>query len=196
MAASEWPQRHRQAWEAATRHRFLAGVRDGSLQTAAFRAWLQQDYLFVQDLLAFQARLLAAAPRAAQAVLAGGLVALESELSWFEDQSARRGLDLSAARHPTTAAYRDEMNRLLAEPFEVGVTALWALERAYLEAWQEAAPGAAAYREFVDHWTVPAFGAYVAGLEAQATGSPAAEAAWLRIVRLEREFWDMALTAG
>ncbi len=70
-----------------------------------------------------------------------------------------------------------------------------AVERAYLEAWRGAAPRASEYREFVEHWTAPAYANYVAGLEVHATDSPAAEAAWLRIVRLEREFWDMALGA-
>lgn len=134
-------------------------------------------------------------PRAAQSVLAAGLVALDAELTWFEEQLRRRALSTTAPRHRTTDAYREELERLLAEPFEVGVSALWALERAYLEAWRGAAPGAQEYREFVEHWTAPAFGAYVAALEAYATDSPRTEAAWLRVVHLEREFWDMALEA-
>jgi len=60
------------------------------------------------------------------------------------------------------------------------------MELAYLEGWRRAAPGASKYREFVEHWTAPAFASYVADLEVHATDSPAAEAAWLRIVCLER----------
>ncbi len=180
-------------WRAATSHRFLAGIREGNLPAGTFGAWLRQDYLFVNDLLRFQARLLAAAPRPAQAVLAGGLVALEGELTWFEDQLAQRRLVADGPRHPTTQAYRDELERLLSQPFEVGMTALWALERAYMEAWREAAPGSIEYREFVEHWTAPSFATYVTGLEAHASDSPVAETAWLRIVRLEKQFWDMAL---
>jgi len=161
----------------------------------AFIAWLQQDYLFVNDLLNFQARLLAAAPRSAQAVLAAGLVALDAELTWFEGHLAQRGLPLVTVRHPTTDAYREELDRLLTEPFEVGISALWALELAYLEAWHGAAPGASEYREFVEHWTAPAFVDYVARLEVLATDSAAADVAWLRIARLEQQFWDMALEA-
>ena len=196
MGASRLIHRHPREWRAATSHPFLDGIRDGSLPAGAFAAWLQQDYLFVNDLLRFQARLLAAAPRPAQEVLAGGLVALESELTWFEGQVARRGLLLDEPRHPTTQAYREELERLLSEPFEVGMTALWAVEQAYLEAWRGAAPGSTEYREFVEHWTEPSFATYVTGLEVHASDSPLAEAAWLRIVRLEHEFWDMALGAG
>jgi len=195
VAASELLEQHAREWRAATCHPFLDGVREGGLPAGAFAAWLQQDYLFVGDLLVFQAQLLAGAPRGAQAILAGGLVALETELTWFEEHVTRRGLALAAPRHPTTEAYREELDRLLREPFEVGLTALWALELAYLEAWRGAAPGAAEYREFVEHWTLPAFAIYVASLEAHTSDSPPAEAAWLRIVRLEREFWDMAFRA-
>ena len=64
---------------------FLDGVRDGTLPPAAFDRWLAQDALFVADLLRFQARLLARAPRPAQAVLAAGAVALSR--SWRGSRS-------------------------------------------------------------------------------------------------------------
>ncbi len=91
-------------WARATRHPFLAAVRDGTLPDGAFDTWLVQDALFVADLLRFQARLLARAPRPAQAVLAGGLVSLVAELDWFEEQAAARGLDLHAAPLPATSS--------------------------------------------------------------------------------------------
>ena len=193
MAASDLLQRHPAAWRAATLHPFLLGVHDGDLAEGAFAAWLQQDHLFVSDLLGFQARLLAKAPRPAQKVLATGLVALEAELTWFEEITIRDGVVLNRSRHPATDAYRAELDHLLMEPFEVSITGLWAVELAYLEAWRGAAPGASQYREYVEHWTAPVFADYVAGLELHASDSPAAEAAWLRIVHLEREFWDMAM---
>jgi len=196
VGASRLLHSHAPEWRAATSPAFLDGIRDGRLPAGAFAAWLRPAYPFVGDLLRFQASLLAAAPRPAQGVLAGGLVALEAELSWFEGQAGPRGLVLEVPRHPATEAYREELERLLSEPFEVAMTALWALERAYLEAWRGAAPGAEGYREFVEHWTLPGFATYVSELEVHASDSPAAEAAWLRIVRLEHEFWEMAKGAG
>ena len=65
-------------WHTATHHPFLTDIRDGSLAAPAFKRWLEQDYLFVGDLLHFQARLAARAPRADQNVLIGGLVALDA----------------------------------------------------------------------------------------------------------------------
>ena len=194
-------EREAGAWAAATRHPFLDGVRDGALPARAFAAWLVQDYLYVSDLLDFQTRLLARAPRPAQAVLAAGLVALEAELTWFEAQAEQRGLTLDTPRLPATAAYRDALLALDRAAAPVALAALWAIERAYLDAWRGAAPGAVAYREFVEHWTTPTFAAYVAGLEQAADAAlagggdlAAATEAVLTIARLERDFWEMAWT--
>jgi thiaminase/transcriptional activator TenA len=192
---------HATAWSAATRHPFLETVRAGTIAPVSFDAWLVQDYHFVGALLSFQARLLARAPRAAQAVLAGGLVALDVELTWFEAQARDRGLRLLAALHPVTNAYNDFLADLDGQAYSSAITALWAIERAYLEAWASAAPGAPAYRPFVDHWTVPPFQTYVAGLAAAADAALAgqaeeaareAEQAFLRVAGLERDFWQMA----
>ena len=201
--ADDLLQRHADVWQGATRHPFLEAIRGGTVPLAAFNAWLEQDYLFVADLLRFQARLLARAPRYAQAVLAGGLVALESELGWFEAQAAARGLRLEVAPRPATAAYAQALARRDAGAFAPALVALWALERVYLEAWQSARPGAEQYRPFVEHWTVPAFAEYVAGLQAtveralaEATALAAdGEAAFVEVARLERAFWDMAWQA-
>jgi len=157
----------------------------------------------VGDLLAIQARLLARAPRPDQGVLAGGLVAVEAELGWFEGQAGRWGIALAAPRHPTTVAYRAALHDLARDTYVAALVALWALERAYLEAWRGATPGRQAYREFVDHWTTPAFAAYVTGLEAAADRALAAgdaagavEQAFLAVARLEQAFWAMSWAGG
>lgn len=205
MKVSELIKRHAETWRKATRHPFLDGVRDGGLPEGAFEAWLVQDYLFVTDLLIFQSRLLARAPRPAQAVIIGGLVALEEELGWFEGLAADRGLALDAPRHPTTAAYRDLLCDLEDASYTAGIVALWAAERAYLDAWRGAAPGHPDYRPFVEHWTVPDFAGYVAGLgevaDAALDGATGeerggAEEAFLAVARLERDFWAMAFAGG
>ena len=205
MKAGELTERHAKTWREATRHPFLDGVRDGGLPEGAFEAWLVQDYLFVSDLLVFQSRLLARAPRPAQAVIVGGLVALEEELGWFEGLARDRRLALDVPRHPTTAAYRDLLSDLEDGPYPAGIVALWAAERAYLDAWRSAAPGHPDYRLYVEHWTTPEFAGYVGGLEEasdaaldRATGEQreGAEKAFLAVARLERDFWGMAFAGG
>ncbi|WP_299958522.1 TenA family transcriptional regulator [uncultured Modestobacter sp.] len=196
MPVAELLRRHPDAWRGATAHPFLQAVADGSLPPAAFDTWLVQDARFVADLLRFQARLLARAPRPAQAVLAGGAVALVEELAWFEQQAAARGLDLTAPARPATAAYAELLDRLDRADVPTALTALWTIERTYLDAWSAAAPGAPAYRAFVEHWTVPAFAGYVAGLEEAADAAGGSDdALFLEVVAAETAFWQMAVDA-
>ncbi len=192
---ADLPARAPDLWTAATRHPFLDGVRDGTLPLAALDTWLAQDALFVADLLAFQARLVARAPRSAQGLLAGGVVALVDELAWFDDLAARRGLDLGAAPLSATLAYRALLDRFDAAPYADAVAALWVVERVYLDAWTGTLPGAPVHRELVEHWTVPAFAAYVAGLEELATG-PADEQLLHAVLVQEAAFWDAAVGAA
>jgi len=185
-------------WRATTQHPFLDAVRTGTLPSEAFDRWLVQDYLFVADLLRFQARLLASAPRSAQAVLAGGLVGLEAELGWFEQHAARRALALDVGRNSPAAAYLAFLERVARADFAIGITALWALERAYLDAWTWAKPGAPTFAEFVEHWTTPEFAAYVGALaqsadaalaSGDASQQAAAETTFVEVMRLEHDFW-------
>ncbi|MGY1666877.1 thiaminase II/PqqC family protein [Geodermatophilus sp. SYSU D00696] len=193
MPVADLLARHAGAWGRATRHPFLDAVRDGTLPPAAFDTWLVQDAHFLADLLRFQARLLARAPRPAQGVLAGGCVALVEELDWFARVADGRGLDLAAPRLPETIAYGDLLYRLDAADVGTALTALWAVERAYLDAWRSARPGVEPYREFVEHWTVPGFASYVAGLETAADAAgPPDEAVFLEVAAAEAAFWGMA----
>lgn len=204
MRARDLTSRHASAWREATTHPFLDAVREGTLPREAFDLWLAQDYLFVADLLTSQARILACAPRRDQAVLAGGLVAAESELGWFEEKARERGLDLGASRLPATESYRRLMSSTEDAPYPAAITGVWTIERAYLEAWRSAKPPAA-YAEFVEHWTALEFEEYVTGLERAAddalseAGEPereAAEQTLLSVAHLERDFWEMAFSEG
>lgn len=193
--------RHAAAWQAATGHPFLTGVRDGSVPAHSFDRWLAQDYLYAQALVRAQSRIAAGAPFADIGLLAGGVVATVRELGWFEEMAARRGVALDAAVHPTTRAYCDFLLALTHSAYPAQITAIWALERTYLESWERARPGAEPYREFVDRWTADAFRSYVGDLQAavdrqlEATaGDQAREAeeAFWWVTHYERAFWDMA----
>jgi thiaminase len=179
-------------WTAATRHPFLDAVREGTIADEAFDRWLVQDSLFVADLLAFQARLLARAPRPAQQVLAAGCLALVDELDWFEVQGAQRALELNGVREPATQAYAELLADLDVASFDDAITALWVLERVYLIAWTSAAPSTAKYAEFVAHWTTPEFGQYVDALAALAIPDGRDDLI-ASVLSQEVAFWDMAM---
>lgn len=200
MTFSELVERHAAAWQQAVNHPFLDGVRDGSVSVESFNRWLSQDYRFVRSALGPQALLLLSAPREDQALLIGGLAALESELTWFETHLQARGLDLNPPLMPANRAYGDFLAAVARGPYTGGIVATAALERAYLEAWSSARPGAPEYREFVEHWTTDEFRSYVEALEqaanrafdANPNDAGDAEATFLWVARYEREFWQMA----
>ena len=107
VKARDLIERHDRSWREAIRHRFLDGVSTGTLPAGAFETWLVQDYLFVLGGLAFQSRPIPRAPRRDQALLIGGLAALEAELGWFEAKARERGLALDeppTLRTPPTAS--------------------------------------------------------------------------------------------
>jgi thiaminase len=181
-------------WTSATQHPFLMAVRDQTITPQAFDRWLVQDALYVADLLTFQARLLARAPRPAQGVLARGCLGIVDELDWFEEQAARRGLSLDQPKLTATNAYAALLTRLDGIAYEAAVTALWALEQVYLDGWTAAVSAPSSpYAAFVGHWTSPAFRAYVDALAALAAPGPHADLV-ADVLAHEVAFWDMALS--
>jgi formylaminopyrimidine deformylase / aminopyrimidine aminohydrolase len=201
MKPNDLLEQYAAIWEAATHHPFLDAVREGTLPPQAFAIWLVQDYLFASEELSLQARLLARAPRPDQALLIKGLLAMEGELSWFETQAQQWHLSLDASPHPVTSAYAAFLRSLDHQPYAAAMTALWAVELAYLQAWRSAVPGEPPYQPFVERWTSPAFADFVSHLQQAAQAALAsgqsdqeAEAAFLEVARLERAFWEMAWT--
>ena len=196
VSVAELPLRHPDRWARATRHPFLAAVRDGSLPGSAFNTWLAQDYGFVGDLLRFQSRLLARAPRVAQPVLVSGASALVDELAWFERRAAETSISLTAPPLPAAVVYADLLDDLDRAEVPLALAMLWAIERTYLDAWSFAAPGDPAYRAFVDRWTDPAFTTYVDALAAAADAArpagPDLDDRFRQVVEAEIGFWDMA----
>ncbi len=201
MGLVEQIAQHSDLWSAATQHEFLDAVREGRVSAEAFDTWLVQDALFVSDLLSFQGRLLARAPRRAQPVLAAGVVTVVDELGWFERQASARGLNLAASPLAATRDYAALLQRLDEAPYPVAVAALWVMERVYLKSWNHAASSAGPYQEFVEHWTTAEFVDYVEALEAlvEEESDPAAaaqiRAACDEVLVQERLFWDAALTS-
>jgi thiaminase len=67
--------------------------------------------------------------------------------------------------HPATRAYCDFLLAVTYSGYPAQITAIWALERTYLESWDSARPGAHPYRDFVNRWTTDGFRSYVGDLQ-------------------------------
>lgn len=197
-------QTHPTAWKEATVHPFLEKCKTAAIQPQQFNTWLVQDYLFVGDFTRMAGQLLAAAPLEHFDVLLDGLGALKAELIWFREKAAERQLDLNTAKQPTCEEYCQYMESLAPAPYAVQATAFWAIELSYNQGWQLPGTMTPPYDEFADRWGNPGFTQYVQLLEQQADSALAtapepiqqqAEAAFLQIARLEKDFWQMAFNA-
>ncbi|MPZ99126.1 MAG: TenA family transcriptional regulator [Dehalococcoidia bacterium] len=199
-------ERYRDEWSASTAgSSFIAGARDGSLDLKSFGRWMAQDRHFIDGLYGAQARVIALASGDGRRALLDGLVALQDELDWFEEQSRGRGVELDVEPAEECLAFVDYLHTLAFAPLAVTLTAIWAVERSYLDAWSAARPGAGPYREFVEHWSNAGFRDYVARLQTAADealrGASAqertdAERAFRRVMAFEGRFWRMAEGAG
>ena len=190
-------------WHQATRHPFLEQVKDGSIAEERFARWLVQDYHFVRRGFSMLCLLSADAPRRDHPLLVGGMAALGAEMTWFEENADAFDLDLDQPLLPACRAYSDFLLALPREPYPAQIVGLWAMERAYMEAWSTAQPAAPRYASFVDHWTNPEFEDWVEALaaaadaalvEASETERQAAADTFHWIARYERAFWQMAFT--
>ncbi len=180
-------------WRAATQAPFLEAAAAGTLPEPAFRRWLAQDYLFASGLTAYQAIMLAKAPRAAHRVLISGLAALDDELEWFESHAQRLGVELSVRPHPTCRAYLDFLMRsAYSAPWPVLTAILFGVEVSYLAAWS-AFTATGPYAEFIARWSSPTFRRYVDELASLALRHPheAAQESFNQVLLYERDFWHM-----
>jgi thiaminase/transcriptional activator TenA len=181
-------------WDEATRSTFLDALAAGNLPADALRRWLAQDYLFAKELVAFQAILLAKAPRDCHQPLIEGLAALNSELGWFESHATRLQVDLDIAPHATCRRYTDFLIRCAyTRPYAVLLAMLFGVEASYLAAWSALAPSSP-YAEFIERWSSVEFAAYVAALGGLADQHPHEEAQqyFNEVLVHERGFWKIS----
>jgi thiaminase/transcriptional activator TenA len=181
-------------WLEATTSPFLTAIADGSLGEKALARWLVQDHHFVVGLAAFEGVLSSRLPRPAQSAVIRGLAALDEELDWFAERARTLGLDLAGPVHPVTRRYVDFLLASVHSQSGVGSLAiLYGVEASYLAAWSALAP-TGPYSEYIARWSSEAFRAHAERLrecaenDCDATSQPLFE----RVLRHEKDFWDMA----
>lgn len=190
-------------WAQLTRHPFVVGVGDGTLERAAFDRWIVADHFFVVGFRRFLAGLVTLAPdqRAAD-VLAGGLGPLQAELDLFRREAHTRRLDLGAEPGPTTLGYTSFLQASLQDGYQAALTVLYGAEKAYYDAWSavRATSRRSSYWPFVDNWSSDAFAGWVAAVSrlldpaAPDGPTPAMGGAFDRVVRFELRFWTAVHT--
>jgi thiaminase (transcriptional activator TenA) len=185
--------------ERQLRHPTVAGIARGDLDETVFRAWLEQDYLFLHDYVRVFARLAWQAPDAHL----GDLVEL-AHSTFFEELSLHRalagefGADLGGAvKGPACAAYTEFLLET-AGSYGEGLAALYPCMWGYSTLGRILAddpPAEPRYRRWVDAYADPAFvmltGRVGAMLDEAAPDPERARAAFVEGMRHELAFWDV-----
>jgi thiaminase/transcriptional activator TenA len=105
-------------WDASLTHPFVRGLGDGSLDEAAFRYYIRQDYRFLIDYARLLSLGAARAPRVEWMRRFAGLASsvLETEMSLHREFAGRWGVSVaeleSERAAPATAAYADFLLRV------------------------------------------------------------------------------------
>ena len=197
-------QEHQAIWGAMAAHPFVVGLADGTLPEAALRAWVRQDRLFVlaerRVVWALRAH---GPPPALDEALTGLDQALLREAAMFAAEAERRGFGVEVEPWPVCLGYGAFLLAAAHDGVLEGLTALYAAERAYLDAWSAVRARSRAgspYHQWIENWTSEGFRAFVAllgrELDTLAGTAPGALEARLgtvfdRAARFELAFWEM-----
>ena len=177
-------------------HPTVRGIAAGDLDPAIFRAWLEQDFLFLLDYVRVFCRLAWQAPDDH----VGDLVdlahsTLHDELALHRSLAEPFGADLDGAvKGPTCAAYTSFLLDA-AEDYGVGLAALLPCMWGYSTLGRLLPlPEDPRYRRWVETYADPAFAALAgrcaAMLDEAAPDAVAAERAFLTAMEHELAFWD------
>jgi thiaminase len=195
---------HEELWVDLVGHPFVVAAGDGSLPNEVFDRWLVADHWYLAVLRRFIGGLVVIAPdEYARDVLGGAFAPLQELLDEFRQEAAARGLDLDDEPGPVTLGYTSYLLSTLHDGYEVAATALYAAEKAHLDAWSTVRGRTRAgspYWTFIESWTSPGYSAWVEALDAllgrAAVDAPtgAMYSAFGRVVRFELDFWDAVHT--
>ncbi|CAF1234379.1 unnamed protein product [Rotaria sp. Silwood1] len=189
--------------EASFEHRFIKLISTGEITRQQFNTWLAQDYLFVIFYIRFGAHVLVHAPRQDYKFLIKGLSTIEEELTWFEKKLKEKNILINDIQ-PLFANrnYQHWLDELMhTKKSYLGlITAFYAMELCYYEAWKSVKNHD--YQEFVNRWGSEEFGQFIeqlrvivdaASITASDNDKQEACQLWDDVMRLEVDFWDMAI---
>ncbi|GFP85262.1 seed maturation protein pm36 [Phtheirospermum japonicum] len=208
-----WLKKHRQIYLEATRHPFILGIRDGSVDLSSFKRWLGQDYIFVRAFVPFTASVLLKASKESGEnadidVLLGGLAALNNEIAWFKSEASKWGVSLeNVVPQQVNLDYCRFLESLTGPDVDYtnSITAFWAIETVYQQSFahclEEDSKTPDDLKQTCQRWGNDGFGQYCLALKCIADRQlekasddvvAKAEVNLVRILEHEVQFWNMS----
>ncbi|XP_071698659.1 probable bifunctional TENA-E protein [Rutidosis leptorrhynchoides] len=209
-----WLRKYRFIYEGATRHPFILGIRDGSVDFSSFKRWLGQDYIFVRSFVPFVASTLMKSCKESgneldMEVILGGMASLNDEINWFKKEASKFHVSLtSVIPQNANIKYCRFLESLMSPEIEyaVAISVFWAIEAVYQESFahclEEGGKIPQELQETCERWGNEGFGAYCKSLRDIAdrclnNASPEviskAEVSFLSVLEHEVEFWNMSV---
>jgi thiaminase (transcriptional activator TenA) len=205
LSRSEELRARAPAWDEALAHPFVVGLGDGSLDEAAFRFYIRQDYLFLIDYGRLLSLGAARAPRLEWMRRFAGLAlsVLDVEMALHREFAARWGVANleSEVAAPATSAYCNFLLRTAAlDDFAALAAAVLPCMWSYAEIGTSLASSATSdrYREWIDMYASSEFGELASWARSvvDEVSGPGMEAAFAGSCEHEVAFWDAAFSAG
>ncbi|KAK6122585.1 hypothetical protein DH2020_043668 [Rehmannia glutinosa] len=207
-----WLKKHRLIYLGATRHPFILGIRDGSVDLSSFKRWLGQDYIFVRAFVPFVASVLLKAWKESDDnadidVILGGVAALNDEIAWFKTEASKWGVALEVVPQQINLNYCRFLESLTSPDVDYtqAITAFWAVETVYQESFahclEEGSKTPEELKQTCHRWGNDGFGQYCRTLKSIADRRlekaskevvAKAELNLLSILEHEVEFWNMS----
>lgn len=199
-------------WAAQFDHPFVTELADGTLEEAAFRHWIEQDYRYLLEFArTYAVAGVKARDEAAMATFLGGAHAvLDEEMDLHREFADDYGIDRAGLERvekaPTCRAYTDFLVRTAYDrPEPVIAAALFPCMQGYHDVGHhmaDLADGEHRYTPFIETYTSEAFAAETESLrelvDRYGDEYPGyrdeMREAFLTSARLELAFWEMAYT--
>jgi thiaminase/transcriptional activator TenA len=187
-------------WPELLSHPFVRAVSDGTLDDAAFRRWMINDYHFNVEYQRFVAALAGIAPTAeATEAIALAIPSNHFGLDQIRRLAARSFIDVTAEPSLTTVGFASYLQVQVARGYPLALAALYASEKVYFDTWssiRKEADRSTPYWHLIEHWSAEPYGNWIASVgrlfDASAADglSPETYRVFERLVRFEIAFFD------
>lgn len=198
--AEELVARSGRLWPRLRSHPFVQAVCTGTLDDAAFRRWMVNDYHFNVEYQRFVAALAGIAPTAeATEAVALGIPSDLLGLHQISRLSARSFVDVTAEPNLTTIGFASYLQVQLSRGYPLALTALYATENAYYLTWTSVradADRSTPYWHLIEHWSSEPYGNWISSLGRLVDASapdglgPETYRVFDRLIRFEIAFFD------